>query len=92
MNRRQDVDRTEYYRQEASACARAALTTAIPDIKQAYTELEQGWLCLAPKPKESLDGSPEAEPARGAEQGADRLLPEKTQSANERGACAGRGA
>jgi hypothetical protein len=62
MGRRKDVERADYYRQEASTCARAALTSAIADIKQAYLELEQGWLSLAPKPKESLDDLSVAEP------------------------------
>jgi len=48
-----DADRTAHYRQEASACATAALKTTIAEIKQAYLDLEQGWLCLAPKPENS---------------------------------------
>jgi hypothetical protein len=51
--RRKPIERTEYYRQEASACAAAAATTAIAEIKQAYLELEQGWLCLNPKRSEN---------------------------------------
>ena len=53
QHRHTDIERTAYYRQEASACATAALTTAISEIKQAYLDLEQGWLCLAPKVEES---------------------------------------
>jgi hypothetical protein len=68
MDRRNDVERAEHYRQEASACARAALTTAITEIKQAYLELEQGWLSLAPKAKGILDDFPEAEPDRYSNQ------------------------
>jgi hypothetical protein len=64
MDRRKDVEPTEHYRREASACARAALITAIAEIKQAYLELEQGWLSLAPKPKDIIDDLPEAEPER----------------------------
>lgn len=44
-----NADRTTYYRQQASACATAALTTAIAEVRQAYLDLAQGWLCLAPK-------------------------------------------
>jgi hypothetical protein len=51
MDRLTDAKRTIFYRQEASACATAALTTSIAEIKQAYLELEQGWLCLTPKPE-----------------------------------------
>lgn len=54
---RNDVKRIERCRQEAGACAAAALRTSIVDIRPAYPELEQGWLCLAPKPKESSDDS-----------------------------------
>jgi hypothetical protein len=63
--RRKYIERTEYYRQEASACAAAAVATAILEIKQAYLELEQGWLCLTPKHKEGLDEPPEAQRSDG---------------------------
>jgi hypothetical protein len=46
-----DAERTTYYRQQASVCSAAALTTTIAEVKQAYLELEQGWRCLAPKPE-----------------------------------------
>lgn len=49
MPTRKDADRTSYYRQQASSCATAALTSVMIEIKQAYLDLEQGWLCLAPK-------------------------------------------
>jgi hypothetical protein len=49
MNSHKDAERIAHYRQEASACAAKALTTPIAEIKQAYRDLEQGWLCLAPK-------------------------------------------
>jgi hypothetical protein len=61
--RRKSIERTEYYRQEASACAAAAVTTAIAEIKQAYLELEQGWLCL--KRKEGPDELPGAQRSDG---------------------------
>ncbi len=61
MQRHKDADRMAYYRQQASACATAALATAIAEVQQAYLDLEQGWLCLAPKAKESLDSSRDAE-------------------------------
>ena len=63
--RRKSIERTEYYRQEASACAAAAVTTAVAEIKQAYLELEQGWLCLTPKRKEGLDEVPDAQRSNG---------------------------
>jgi hypothetical protein len=52
-----DAERIAYYRQQASACAAAALTTAIAEIRHAYRNLEEGWLSLAPKAKEGLDRS-----------------------------------
>jgi hypothetical protein len=70
MDRRKDVERTAYYRRQASTCAKAALTTAVADIRQAYLELEQGWLCLVPKPKEGFDDSGVAEPARDTSESA----------------------
>lgn len=51
QRRHNDVEPTAYCRQQASACAAAALTAAIAEIKQAYLDLEQGWLSLAPKPE-----------------------------------------
>jgi hypothetical protein len=49
MHRHKAVEQTAYYRREAAACATAAATPVIAEIKQAYLDLEQGWLCLAPK-------------------------------------------
>jgi hypothetical protein len=57
MDRLTDSKRTTFYRQEASACATAALATSIAEIKQAYLELEQGWLCLTPKPENSCSSA-----------------------------------
>jgi hypothetical protein len=59
MDRLTDAKRATFYRQEAFACAAAALTTNIAEIKQAYLELEQGWLCLTPKPENSSAASAE---------------------------------
>jgi hypothetical protein len=49
MHRHIDRERTAYYRRQACACAAAAAAAAEPDVKDAYVNLEQGWLCLAPK-------------------------------------------
>jgi hypothetical protein len=49
MHRHKDAEQTAYYRRQASACATAALATANAEVKEAYLNLEQGWLCLAPK-------------------------------------------
>jgi hypothetical protein len=56
MQPHKDAERTAHYRRQASACAAAALTTGIAEIKQAYLELEQGWLCLAPKGNDPRTG------------------------------------
>ena len=37
--------RVKLYREQAEACARAARTT--PDLREAYLDLERGWLRLA---------------------------------------------
>jgi hypothetical protein len=47
------AERTAYYRRQASACATAAVATAIAEVRQAYLDLEQGWLCLTPKVEEN---------------------------------------
>jgi hypothetical protein len=39
---------TDYYSRQASKCASAALAATIAEIKEAYLNLEQGWLYLAP--------------------------------------------
>jgi hypothetical protein len=49
MFRHRGAQHTDDYKQQARACASAALATGIAEIKQAYLELEQGWLCLAAK-------------------------------------------
>jgi len=72
MHRHSDAERAAYYRQQACACAASALTTAIAEVKQAYLDLQQGWLCLAPKAETGLNdlvdaprgGDPESEPGQ----------------------------
>lgn len=61
MHHQNNVERAAHYRREASACAAAALASAIAEIKQAYLDLEQGWLCLAPKA--SANDEPDQPPA-----------------------------
>lgn len=57
MERRKDVKQTEYYQQQAFACAAASLVATNAEVRQAYLSLEAGWLCLAPRAKESSDGA-----------------------------------
>jgi hypothetical protein len=49
MKTHKDIERTEQYRREASACAAAAVHAPSAELRQAYLDLEQGWLSLAPK-------------------------------------------
>jgi hypothetical protein len=49
MRSHKEAERAAQYRREASACATAAINAASAELKQAYLDLEQGWLCLAPK-------------------------------------------
>ena len=39
--------RSEYCRGQAAQCAHSANSVALPDVKEAYLNLEQGWLQLA---------------------------------------------
>jgi hypothetical protein len=39
----------DYQAQQAAQCAAAATATAIAEIKDAYLNLEPGWLHLSPK-------------------------------------------
>ena len=40
--------RTTYCRQQAAECALAATTAILSEIKEAYLNIEQAWLQLAP--------------------------------------------
>jgi hypothetical protein len=42
-------ERTAYCRKQAAECAAAAIATALAEVKEAYLNLEQGWLKLAPE-------------------------------------------
>jgi hypothetical protein len=52
MHRRNHADQKAYCHRQASECAAAASATSVTEVKQAYLDLEQGWLSLAPKGKE----------------------------------------
>lgn len=41
------ASRAELYRQHAAECARAAQNTPEPGLKEAYLNLQNGWLRLA---------------------------------------------
>ena len=40
--------RSGYCQEQAIACGTKASTTVLPDIKEAYLNLEQAWLLLVP--------------------------------------------
>ncbi len=39
----------KYCREQAAECAAKAAATGIPEVREGYLNLEQGWLQLAPK-------------------------------------------
>jgi hypothetical protein len=41
-------DRKSYCQQQAAECASAATTTALSEVRNAYLNMEQAWLQLAP--------------------------------------------
>ena len=47
--------------------ATAALTAAIAEVRRAYLDLEQGWLCLNPKVETSRDDLVYAAPCRDSQ-------------------------
>jgi hypothetical protein len=57
---RQTVTRTEYCRKQAEDCAAAAAATPLTDVKEAYLNLEQAWLQLAPELGESVNSATSA--------------------------------
>jgi hypothetical protein len=67
MHGNNEAERTAYYRRQASACAAAAVTTPVAEIRQAYLNLEQGWLCLAPKTETGPSNQNDPGPARTTE-------------------------
>ena len=68
-----DAERAAYYHQQSSDCAEAAAATTTAEVRQAYIELAQGWLCLVPKAKQDPDRGryPISEDAGGGEAAAD---------------------
>lgn len=42
------LDRTEYCRLQAAECASAAAITSLPEVREAYLNMERAWLELAP--------------------------------------------
>lgn len=52
--------RTAYFLNQATQCAKAASKASVAELREAYANLEQGWLQLVPQPAEgeSADRAP----------------------------------
>jgi hypothetical protein len=60
--------RTEYCRKQAAECAAAAMAATIADVKEAYVNLEQAWLHLAPEIDQARPFSLVCESSTGSEE------------------------
>lgn len=56
------TNRTEYCRRQAADCASAAAATKVDNVREAYRNLEQAWLELAPDIENSGRISPASTP------------------------------
>ena len=56
-------DRKSYCQQQAAECASAANTTNLSEIREAYLNMEQAWLQLAPDidSNQTFPGRPESD-------------------------------
>jgi hypothetical protein len=53
------LDRTLYCRQQAAECASAATMTSLPEVREAYLNMERAWLELAPDVENNEKVAPE---------------------------------
>ena len=51
------IDPAAYCRREAAECGRRALEATLAEIREAYVNLEQGWLRLAPETSDNQEPS-----------------------------------
>jgi hypothetical protein len=51
-------------RREAAECGRKALKATLAEVREAYVNLEHGWLRLAPETSDNQESSAEAGPGR----------------------------
>jgi hypothetical protein len=58
------IDPTAYCRRQAAECARRALEATLAEVREAYVNLEQGWLQLAPETSDNQNPSAEGGPTR----------------------------
>jgi hypothetical protein len=54
------VDPGAYCRHQAAECSRKALEATLAEVREAYVNLEQGWLRLAPETNENVEASVES--------------------------------
>jgi hypothetical protein len=59
--------RTAYCRQQAAECALAATTAILGEVRQAYLNIEQAWLQLAPDINSETDRKKAARPSTAIE-------------------------
>lgn len=62
MSRQTETERTAYCHTRAAECARAAMEKTMAELKDAYINLEQGWLLLAPELGDDRKPQPGVEP------------------------------
>ena len=55
----QSPNRTLYCRQQAAECASAAAMTSLPEVREAYLNMERAWLELAPDVESNAKAAPE---------------------------------
>jgi hypothetical protein len=60
-------NRTTYCRQQAAECALAATTAILGEVRQAYLNIEQAWLQLAPDINNDSDRKKAARPSTATE-------------------------
>ena len=60
-------NRTAYCRQQAVECALAATTAILGEVRQAYLNIEQAWLQLAPDINSDSDRKKAARPSTATE-------------------------
>jgi hypothetical protein len=59
--------RTTYCRQQAAECALGATTAILGEVRQAYLNIEQAWLQLAPDINSETDRKKAARPSTAIE-------------------------
>ncbi len=58
------TDPAVHCRREAAECGRRALKATLAEVREAYVNLEQGWLRLAPETSDNQESSAEGGPGR----------------------------